>query len=141
MKKIILFIVAALALSSCTSPSHDDKKAEQILTSPQEVAPIKMDSAQTALTHREMQKAMPSDAALEVKAFKDSLGWGYDIYVNGKKSIHQPLIPAVMGNQGFANESDAVKTGSLMIYKIKHGIMPPAIDINELDSLKIRYKK
>ena len=51
------------------------------------------------------------------------------------------MIPAVPGNQGFATESDAKKVGELMLYKIKNKIMPPSIDVRELDSLGIKYRK
>ena len=63
--------------------------------------------------------------------------FGYDIYKDSVLIIHQPIIPGVQGNKGFASKSDANKTAMLTIYKLSHGIMPPSITIKELDSLKI----
>ena len=83
---------------------------------------------------------IPESAHVEVKAFKDSLGWGYELYVNGVKSIYQPLIPGVQGLQGFRSEKDAKKVGDLVAYKLTHHQMPNVF-LNELDSLKIVYKR
>src|SRR4051794_23955337 len=33
--------------------------------------------------------------------------FGYDIYVDGRKMIHQPSVPAVPGNAGFNSKADA----------------------------------
>ncbi|HXC05008.1 MAG TPA: DUF4907 domain-containing protein, partial [Bacteroidia bacterium] len=88
---------------------------------------------------RSSNPSPPSD--VELKLTKEASGWVYDIYISGKKSIHQPVIPAVPGNQNFASEKDARVTGELMAYKIKHGITPPSISSSELDSLHIVYLK
>src|SRR5687767_6963704 len=56
--------------------------------------------------------------SMEVKTFEvnDTLnrklqGWGYDIYINGKRAIHQPIIPAIPGNNSFSSEEKARKAG------------------------------
>jgi hypothetical protein len=64
-------------------------------------------------------------------------GWGYQILKNGKAMIKQPSIPAIQGNNGFLNEKDALKTGEFVLTKIKKGIFPPIVSIEELDSLKV----
>ncbi len=64
--------------------------------------------------------------------------WGFDIMVNDKKYIHQPVIPAIIGNSPFRSKEDALKVGALMKYKICNNMMPPSISVNELDSLKIK---
>ncbi len=80
----------------------------------------------------------------EVRAFqvKDSLGsfigWGYDIYLDNNKIIHQPIIPAIEGMKSFKTKEDALKIGNFSISKIQNknnGL--PTISIIELDSLKI----
>ena len=74
----------------------------------------------------------------EIVVFKNdgtSSGYGYDILINGKVSVHQPNIPAVQGNTGFSSEEAAYKTAELVLYKIKHNILPPSVDVKELDSL------
>ncbi len=83
----------------------------------------------------------------EIKTFevKDStsgksLGWGYDIFVDGHKTIHQPIIPGVSGNQSFSTESNAKITGSFAIDKMKNTGGLPTITIKELDSLGVNKK-
>lgn len=71
--------------------------------------------------------------------FTDSLGWGYRILNNGKLFINQPHIPAVSGLKGFDSEEDAQTTANLALDKIKNGIVPPTISMQELDSLGVRY--
>lgn len=65
-------------------------------------------------------------------------GYGYDILVDGKIMVHQPNIPAVMGNRGFATEDDASETATLVSFKLKNNIMPPSVTLEELDSIGIK---
>jgi hypothetical protein len=69
--------------------------------------------------------------------FSPDIGWGYQILNNGAIYINQPHIPAISGVKGFDNESDAITTAELMIYKLKNGIFPPTISLEELDSLEV----
>lgn len=115
-----LFFFAFLLFSSCEGPKHKNGESPQSNT----------DSSTSA----------PSNG-MEVKTFevKDSVGrsqgWGYDIYVNGKKTIHQPIIPAVPGNNSFKTENDAQKVGLFAMDKmLKQGSLPTIL-IKELDSL------
>ncbi|MEZ4924068.1 MAG: DUF4907 domain-containing protein [Crocinitomicaceae bacterium] len=66
-----------------------------------------------------------------------SIGWGYKIYQNGKQYINQPHIPAISGKKGFENKEDALKTANFVINKLENGIVPPTINIIELDSLGV----
>ena len=84
------------------------------------------------------------NANLTVEVFKiDSIdhngnrGWGYDILVDGKIYIHQPNIPAIMGNNGFSSEEDAQEAGEFIIQKLKNNIVPPSVTPEELDSLGV----
>jgi hypothetical protein len=52
--------------------------------------------------------------------------------------VHQPNIPAVMGNRGFASADDAAKTANLVAFKLKNNIMPPSVTTTELDSIGIK---
>jgi len=63
--------------------------------------------------------------------------WGYDILIEGKAIIHQPNIPGMAGNSGFKNKEAANKVAELIISKIKKNKMPPTINLQELDSLKV----
>ena len=91
------------------------------------------------------QMAFHEGMQIEVKTFavKDSAdklkGYGYDLYIDGKKTIHQPIIPAVPGNDAFASESDAQKTGDLAAAKMKATGSFPSLTIHELDSLGIKH--
>jgi hypothetical protein len=71
-------------------------------------------------------------------SFKTNNGWGYDIYINDKKYIHQDYIPAVNGKKSFKTKEDAEKTAVLVKNKIMKKIIPPSVTINELESLGIK---
>ena len=79
------------------------------------------------------------NSKIEVRTFPTEVtgGYGYDIYIDGKMYIHQPHIPAIPGNTAFSSEAKAKKAADLMVYKIRHNIMPPALDVKELDSLGV----
>ncbi len=66
-------------------------------------------------------------------------GYGYNILMDGKLYVHQPHIPAVAGNKGFASVADAKKVGVLSKYKVEHHIMPPSLTVEELDSLRVEH--
>ena len=63
--------------------------------------------------------------------------WGYDIYNSNKLYIHQPTIPALPGNIGFATKEAAVKVAKLIILKIRKGEIPPVITTEEMKKLKL----
>ena len=103
----------------------------------QEIAPSKTISqidttAQQKVTVEIFSNDTTTDAALH--------GYGYNILMDGKLYVHQPHIPAVPGNKGFASVADAKKVGVLIKYKVEHHIMPPSVSVEELDSLKISWK-
>ena len=85
------------------------------------------------------------NAKIDIKVFsndtvKDATklsGYGYDIYMNDARYIHQPNIPAINGERGFKTKEQAEKAGVVIIFKIRHNIIPPTLSINELDSLKL----
>lgn len=62
--------------------------------------------------------------------------WGYDIYVNGERFIHQSSKPGIAGNRGFETQAQAQMVADLIIQKIKQGQMPPSVSIDELKQLK-----
>lgn len=78
------------------------------------------------------------EVELEVKTFYDEkVGWGYDIFMNGKQYIHQPHIPGINGIIGFTSEKDALAVAGLMMEKISNNIMPPGVSVEELKILNI----
>lgn len=81
------------------------------------------------------------DAEITVEIFKvdssdsnGATGWGYDIMINGQLYIHQPNIPAVMGNSGFSSEEKAREAGEMIVSKIRNNILPPSVTVEELES-------
>ncbi|HVX51709.1 MAG TPA: DUF4907 domain-containing protein [Chitinophagaceae bacterium] len=63
--------------------------------------------------------------------------WGYNINLNGKVFIHQTTIPGMQGNIAFSRKTDAENTAKLVVQKIKKGIMPPSVSLQELQQLNI----
>ena len=59
-------------------------------------------------------------------------GYGYKIYVDGNLYISQPSIPGLSGTAGFQSEADTRKIAELVVSKIKQGILPPTITIQEI---------
>jgi len=58
-------------------------------------------------------------------------GWGYDIYSEEKRIIHQPFIPAIQGERAFPDEETATKTARLVIQKlINEGT--PSLKVEEI---------
>jgi hypothetical protein len=66
--------------------------------------------------------------------------FGYDIFRDNKLLIHQPQIPGVPGNKGFETKAEAEKVAALMVEKIRKGIFPPTVTIDELKNLKIKIE-
>lgn len=115
---ILLFSV------SCNQPEEKEKK-------PVEKQPV--------AGYNPYEKAEMTVEVFKVDSvdFNGSRGWGYDILIDGKIFIHQPNVPAIMGNNGFSSEEKAMITGEFIINKIKHNIFPPAVTPEELDSLGV----
>lgn len=105
-----------------------------------------IDSLDKDMDHAlENSQAIPSgDITFKTFVVKDSAdkeeGWGYDLYVDGKRTIHQPLIPAVPGNDAFATENEAKLTGELAVKKMKLTGAFPTISVHELDSLGVKHQ-
>ena len=118
-----------LSFASCT----DQQKTENKDSVPEQVT--QHDSAKT--------NSVPA-IQVEARTFEASdstgkkTGWGYDLYVDGKRTIHQPIIPAVPGNSAFRSETDAKKTGDYAAQKFMRTGQFPSITIQELDSLGIK---
>lgn len=65
-------------------------------------------------------------------------GWGFDIYVDGRRYIHQPTVPVVAGVSGFETMEQSERAGGMMVTKIKEGRMPPALDRRDLELLGLK---
>ena len=64
-------------------------------------------------------------------------GYGYDVYADGKRLIHQPTIPGQPGTSGFKRKSDSEKVAKLVVRKLKNREIPPAVTEEELRALKV----
>ena len=63
--------------------------------------------------------------------------FGYDIFVDGTRMVHQLNIPGMPGNKGFSTKANAEKVAGFIIEKIRKGEMPPTITPAELIKLKV----
>lgn len=136
-------VLAILTLYLITPSCSSDKSAN--MEQPAEVTTVAPPPAGQSNTAASQMPQIHSDN-IETKVFevKDNSGkakgWGYDIYVDGKKMIHQPIIPAVPGNDAFKTEEDAKKIGTLAAGKMKKTGSLPTVTVEELDSLGIIKK-
>lgn len=128
----MFMIVAGFLAGSCNGPL-DNKSDAECADSLQarELELRQQDSLSTP--------EMTATGEISVAIFENETGdgFGYDLLSDGKTLIHQPHIPAINGMKGFATREDAEKVANLMLYKVKSGIMPPTVSIEEMDSLKI----
>lgn len=85
------------------------------------------------------QPVIPLFAAdtLNVQVFLGEKGWGYDLFVNHRRFIHQPTIPAVAGNRGFSSRAQAKQVAQLAARKMRQSRQFPSFTREELDSLGI----
>lgn len=67
----------------------------------------------------------------------DSEGYGYEIWVDGKKYIHQRYIPSVKPYKRFSSSEDAQKVAELVIEKLRKEIIPPKITKSEIEMLRL----
>ena len=69
-----------------------------------------------------------------VETYQVENGWGYQIMKGGKTYIYQPYMPCVEGEQPFAREEIAKKTGELVIWKLIQR-QTPGITKKELENI------
>lgn len=116
----LLCIIFSAFLPSCgnESSSHSPE------TLPRE-APSAIDSSQVAT---------PPNIRIQTFQNEDQ-SWGYDVYLNEKRYIHQPHQPAVGGKIGFKTEEQAQQVAAFVEEKIRKGIMPPSVTQEEVRSV------
>jgi hypothetical protein len=64
-------------------------------------------------------------------------GYGYDVFVDGKKLIHQTNIPGQPGVAGFKKKEDSKRVAELVVRKLKNRELPPSVTEQELRQLKV----
>lgn len=72
-----------------------------------------------------------------MQTFLEQGYWGYDIIVNDKICIHQDYVPAIIGNQRFANKKEAELVGKMVLKKILNK-ETPTVNAGELEQLGIK---
>jgi hypothetical protein len=100
---------------------------------------LKQDSVQLELINQ--QKAI-AERFSNIQVFsmvcKTKNGmYGYYIFADGQMLIEQNTVPGLQGNQGFISIAEAERTAVFAIGKLKAGVMPPTITVEELKQLKI----
>jgi hypothetical protein len=63
--------------------------------------------------------------------------FGFDVLVNGKTLVHQPSIPAMPGNNGFATKEKARKVADFVVKKIRKNETPPTVTIEDLNKMGV----
>ncbi|MBL0329129.1 MAG: DUF4907 domain-containing protein [Bacteroidetes bacterium] len=106
-----LFLVACL--SSCSNPQEKGNSPTQTLALPAEEI---QENTPTPPTIQSQSLELKTFEVIDITSGK-SVGWGYDIYVDGKRNIHQPIIPGIAGNNAFSSEEAAKITGTFAIQK------------------------
>lgn len=114
--KNTIFIFAVLLILSCENQKESEtEKIVESTVSKKSVEPV-----YTIVTSQDSE-----------------IGWGYQLFKDGKLMIDQKHIPAIEGNIGFSTKEDAEKTANFIIGKIKNGAFPPTVSVEELDSLGV----
>lgn len=81
-------------------------------------------------------QSKPKSATIQYFKNPDAT-YGFDIYLDGQRTIHQPYVPAIQNKIGFADTVKAALVANLMVKKIYSGNGLPTVSLHELDSLKI----
>lgn len=132
MRILIPLLLVSFSFCSCSSEEKNSVTDSPALQ--QDIAPAtpKTDSSAAETLQVEARTFEVTDDSGMKK------GWGYDLYVNGKKVIHQDVIPARSGNAAFSSEADAKKTGDFAALKYMKTGRFPSLNLQELDSLGIK---
>lgn len=77
----------------------------------------------------------PAKPSPTVRVIASDTGFGYEIWVEGKRVILQRHVPAVQGKQPFPDSVLARKTGELCAGKIRDGIFPPSLSLAEVEEI------
>ena len=130
---LLSIAISCISFAGCVNRQDTPSGRDQVDSQqPDSIASISQ-PVETAAHHKNQSSG-------EIKVFKNEhplSGFGYDIYMNGKLYVHQPNVPAVQGNHGFKTTESAYKTAGLVLFKINNNILPPGVEIKELDSLGV----
>lgn len=133
----ILFYLFLIVFFSCSGEKVERNSEYDESDAAMKEQPAHEPGASTG-TQEEVNSGSDSKATFSVFRNEDGLTYGYDIFIDGKKFIHQSNIPARSGKSGFRSEEDAIKVAAIAVEKINRGGQLPTITTEELDSLGIR---
>lgn len=68
----------------------------------------------------------------KLRVYQTPAGWGYEVRQGNTLVIHQPIMPGVAGQKGFANEAHARRVGERVLRKLAHGEFPPTLRPEDL---------
>ncbi|MGR6088106.1 MAG: DUF4907 domain-containing protein [Arcticibacter sp.] len=136
MRTHSLFISFTLLLFSCGGIQKQQDEIEAY----RDTSAVEVDQSKVLISDS------ASDAKVEIQNFEvvtfqnktSAGGWGFDVYVDGKRYIHQPIVPVVAGDYGFRTKEQSEMAGNMMVEKLKQGKQPPALDENDLRFLGIQ---
>jgi len=88
---------------------------------------------------------------VELRPIQTDLGWGFDIWTDKTRFMHQPFIPAIAGYHGFKTKEDALAVGQVIYKRIiagelptispeeikEMGLMPPPEETRKDDSIRL----
>lgn len=63
--------------------------------------------------------------------------FGYDILLDGRPLVHQPMIPGLPGIEGFTTEERARTVAEFVLKKIRNNEMPPTVTIDDLKRMAV----
>ena len=75
--------------------------------------------------------------SVEAQPLDTTDGYSYTISVNGRKFIHQTIIPVVEGFHHFETAEDALNTGKVVVFKMMNTSNMPALTTEDLIKLGI----
>lgn len=82
-----------------------------------------------------------TDTVARVVAYRaENGGYGYRIESRSRVYIDQPFIPGIEGSYPFRTAEEAMRTGTLVLEKLKEN-RNPSVSSQELDSLNICYPR
>jgi len=78
-----------------------------------------------------------SNIVFRVETIEIEDGFGYSVFVNGKKVIEQKNIPVIGENRVFKTSDDALKVGKLVVEKMTQSTDLPSLTKEELKALGV----
>ncbi len=155
MKQINFIYFFLIIFISCSNADREKAEVKNSENVPEKIVPMLEEKKDSTINKVNIEniKMPPIDTngnaaratemkktKVEIKIFRntDISGFGYDIILDGHTYVHQPNIPALPGNNGFSTEEMARKVAELISFKIHNNIMPPTVEVKELDSLGVR---